>query len=82
MNKISKDKSWKYTNFIENKNYFFNKNQIFKVLSKNEIDDAYNVISNWEGYSLLQKRFDMVVSNVSQSSPGKTFFAEIFVDFL
>ena len=31
--------------FLENKNYKFDKNKIFEVLSKDEIDDAYNVIS-------------------------------------
>ncbi len=50
MNSISKDKSWKYSNFIENKYFNFNRNQIFSVLSKSEIDDAYKVISNWENY--------------------------------
>tara|TARA_B100001123_G_C15204175_1_gene984583 strand:- start:292 stop:1419 length:1128 start_codon:yes stop_codon:yes gene_type:complete len=51
MNSISNDKSWKHSKFIENKNYKFDKNQIFKVLSKDEIDYAYNVISKWRGYS-------------------------------
>ncbi len=51
MNNISDDKSWKYSDFIENSNYNFDKNQIFNVLSKNEIDDAFNMISRWDGYS-------------------------------
>tara|TARA_B100002051_G_scaffold225065_1_gene220286 strand:+ start:793 stop:1920 length:1128 start_codon:yes stop_codon:yes gene_type:complete len=50
MNSISKDKSWKYSNFIENINFNFSKGQIFSVLSKNEIEDAYKVISKWENY--------------------------------
>ena len=41
---------WKYSEFIENKNYSFNKNQILNSLSKKEIDDAYSGISKWEGY--------------------------------
>ena len=51
MNNISDDKSWKYSDFIENSNYNFDKNQIFNVLSKNEMDDAFNMISRWDGYS-------------------------------
>ena len=51
MNSVSNYKSWEYSNFIENKNFKFDRDQIFKILSKNEIDDAYKVISNWEGYS-------------------------------
>ncbi len=51
MSSISNDKSWKYSNFIENKYFNFDRDQIFSVLSKNEIDSAYKVISNWENYS-------------------------------
>ena len=51
MNNISNDKSWKYSDFIENSNYNFDKNKIFNVLSKNEMNDAFNMISRWEGYS-------------------------------
>ena len=42
---------WKYSEFIENKNYSFDKNQILNSLSEKEIDDAFSSISKWEGYS-------------------------------
>ena len=42
---------WKFTEFLENKNYFFNNQKILKSLSEKEIDDAYSSISKWEGYS-------------------------------
>ena len=48
---FSKDHLWKYSEFIENKNYSFDKNRILNSLSKKEIDDAYLIISNWKGYS-------------------------------
>ena len=51
MNNISDDNSWKYSDFIENSNYNFDKNQIFSVLSKNEMNDAFNMISRWDSYS-------------------------------
>ena len=43
--------NWKYSNFLENKKYKFNKNDILKVLTKNDIDEAYEVISKWNSYS-------------------------------
>ena len=51
MNSISNDKSWKYSNFIENKHFNFNRDEIFNVLPINEIDIAYKVISKWSNYS-------------------------------
>ena len=47
---MSKDIRWKYSNFIENKNYEFNKEKILNILSKKNIDEAYNIISGWEDY--------------------------------
>ena len=48
---LSNGRLWKYSEFTENKNYSFNKDQILKSISKNDIDDAYNSISKWEGYA-------------------------------
>ena len=42
---------WKLSEFIDNKNYSFDKNQILTSLSKKEIDDAYSSISKWDGYA-------------------------------
>ena len=42
---------WKYRNFLINKNSNFNKNEILKILSSDDIDEAYKVISNWDNYS-------------------------------
>ena len=43
---------WKYRNFLINKNNNFNKNEILKILSSDDIDEAYKTISNWDNYSL------------------------------
>ncbi len=51
MNSISNYKTWKYSNFIENEYFKFNKDEIFNVLSINDIDSAYEIISKWEKYS-------------------------------
>ena len=48
---LSNGHQWKYTEFIDNKNYSFNKKQILNSLSENEIDDAYTSISKWNGYT-------------------------------
>jgi diaminopropionate ammonia-lyase len=42
---------WKHSEFIENKNFSFNKNKILNSLSTKDIDEAYSSISDWEGYS-------------------------------
>ena len=47
---ISNGHLWKFSEFIENKNYSFNQNQILNSLSKNDIDEAYSSISNWKSY--------------------------------
>ena len=41
---------WKYSEFIENKKYSFNKDKILNCLTKNNIDEAYFNISKWENY--------------------------------
>ena len=48
---LSNGHLWKHTEFINNKNYSFNKTEILKSLSIKEIDEAYSSISNWKGYS-------------------------------
>ena len=48
---LSNGHQWKYSEFLDNKDYLFDKDQILKSISKNDIDDAYNSISKWEGYT-------------------------------
>ena len=48
---LSNGHQWKYSEFTYNKNYSFNKKNILKSLSANEIDNAYKSISKWEGYA-------------------------------
>ena len=48
---ISNGQLWKYSSFIENKNYSFSKDEILKNITKEQIDDAYLTISKWDGYS-------------------------------
>ena len=48
---LSNGHLWKYSKFVANKNYSFEKEQILKSLSKKEIDDAYLSIKEWDAYS-------------------------------
>ena len=48
---LSNGHLWKHSEFIENKNFSFNKSKILNLLSKKDIDEAYSIISSWEHYS-------------------------------
>ena len=48
---ISNGQLWKYSSFIENKNYSFNKEEILKKITIEQIDEAYLTISKWDSYS-------------------------------
>ena len=47
---LSNGHLWKYSEFIKNTNYSFNKDKILSSLSKKDIDEAYTSISNWQSY--------------------------------
>ena len=48
---LSNGHQWKFSEFLDNKNYLFDKKQILNSLSEKEIDDAYSSNSKWEGYA-------------------------------
>ena len=81
---ISNGHIWKYSEFIHNKNYSFEKEQILKSLSKNEIDDAYSSIKKWDGYSptpliklsKLSKELDL--KNIFYKDESKRFDLKSF----
>ena len=47
---ISNGQLWKYSSFIENNNYSFNKEEILNYITKEQIDEAHSTISKWESY--------------------------------
>ena len=51
MSTESEVSNWKYSHFLINKKNNFNRNDILNVLSKNDIDEAYSIISRWDNYS-------------------------------
>ena len=51
MSVISNGHVWKFSSFLQNKDYCFDKKDILTSLSKKEIDEAFVSISSWEDYS-------------------------------
>ena len=43
--------NWKYSRFFTNLKNNFSKDNILNVLPKNDIDEAYSIISRWDNYS-------------------------------
>ena len=43
--------NWKRSTFLENKNYKFSRNDILNILTEEDIDEAYKIISDWENYA-------------------------------
>ena len=81
---LSNGHQWKYSEFLDNKNYLFDKDQILKSISKDEIDDAYNSISKWEGYaptpliSLNKLSNELSLKNILYKNEDKRFDLKSF----
>ena len=81
---LSNGHQWKYSEFIDNKNYSFDKDQILKSISKDDIDDAYNSISKWEGYaptpllSLNKLSNELSLKNIFYKDENKRFDLKSF----
>ena len=43
---------WKFSKFIDNKNYNFKRDKILDVCGKENLTDAYNTISSWQNYDV------------------------------
>ena len=81
---LSNGHQWKYSEFLDNKDYSFDKDQILKSISKDEIDDAYNSISKWEGYaptpliSLNKLSKELSLKNIFYKDEDKRFDLKSF----
>jgi len=51
MSTKSEVSNWKFSHFLKNKKNNFSKKDILSVLPKEDIDEAYKVISSWDNYS-------------------------------
>jgi diaminopropionate ammonia-lyase len=81
---LSNGHQWKYSEFLDNKDYSFNKDQILRSISKDDIDDAYNSISKWEGYaptpliSLNKLSKELSLKNIFYKDEDKRFDLKSF----
>ncbi len=81
---LSNGHQWIFSEFIDNKNYSFNKNQILSSLSKKDMDDAYSSISKWEGYiptpliSLNKLSKELNLKNIYYKDESKRFDLKSF----
>ena len=81
---LSNGHQWKFSEFLNNKNYSFDKKQILSSLSKKEIDNAYSSISRWEGYnptpliSLNKLSKELNLNNVYYKDENKRFDLKSF----
>ena len=75
---------WKYSSFIENKNYSFSKEEILKNISKEQIDEAYLTISRWDSYKptpllLLNKLSkELILNKIYYKDESKRFDLKSF----
>ena len=81
---LSNGHQWKYSEFLDNKDYSFDKDQILRSISKDDIDDAYNSISKWEGYaptpliSLNKLSTELSLKNIFYKDEDKRFDLKSF----
>ena len=81
---LSNGHQWKFSEFLNNKNYSFDKQQILNSLSEKEIDDAYSSISKWDGYaptpliSLNKLSKELNLKNIYYKDESKRFNLKSF----
>ena len=75
---------WKVTKFIKNTNYDFVRKQILSVCGEDKVNDALNLISNWENYNStpllelnkLSKKLNL--NNIFYKDESKRFHLKSF----
>lgn len=81
---LSNGHQWKFSEFLNNKNYSFDKKKILSSLSEKEIDNAYSSISKWEGYnptpliSLNKLSKELNLNNIFYKDENKRFDLKSF----
>jgi diaminopropionate ammonia-lyase len=81
---LSNGHQWKFSEFLDNKDYSFSKKNILSSLSEKEIDDAYSSISKWEGYaptplvSLNKLSKELNLNNIYYKDESKRFDLKSF----
>ena len=81
---FSEDFGWKLSNIISNKNYNFDRKKILNTCSEEYVEDAFNVISEWENYKptplikleKLSKKLN--INNIFYKDESKRFHLKSF----
>ena len=75
---------FRYTKFLLNKNYNFNRDYVLKYLPSNLLIDAYKTISKWKSYrrtplyNLNKLNKDLRLNNIFYKDESKRFFLKSF----
>ena len=75
----SEDLKWELTNYINNKNYNFNREKILNICDESNVDDAYNTISKWKDYkptplvNLIKLSNKLKLNNIFYKDESKRF---------
>ena len=78
------NRKFKYSKFLLNKNYNFNRDNILKYLPSNLLVDAYKSISKWKGYrptpllNLNKLNKDLKLNNIFYKDESKRFHLKSF----
>ncbi len=84
MKKISNVSSWKYTRFIENKNFSFSRKYILKYVPPSLLSNSYKTISKWKNYkstpllSLEKLSKNLKLKNIFYKDESKRFNLKSF----
>jgi len=74
----------KFTKFINNENFEFDRSKILKILNKDLLEDAYKTISKWQKYqptpleSLLKLSNELKLKNIFYKDESKRFGLKSF----
>jgi len=77
-------RKWKYTKFLSNKNYSFNRKYILNIISSKIITDAFNSISKWKNYKktpllkLEKLNKNLKLNNIFYKDESKRFHLKSF----
>ena len=80
----SEDLKWELTNYIDNKNYNFSRENILNICEENNVDDAYNTISKWKDYkptplvNLIKLSNKLKLNNIFYKDESKRFHLKSF----
>ena len=77
-------RNWKFTKFLSNKDYIFNRSYVLKFVSSKLLGNAYKSVSSWKNYkvtpllSLNKLKKNLKLKNVFYKDESKRFHLKSF----